>query len=102
VKELTWPSIIIALNLVAYWIVTGPWIPQHEWEAVLVAAFFMGASLGTLWMMFIAIRYESKPWHFIGLAIIPFCFVWYYYERYRSGRHLTRGRVAQTKSASPK
>lgn len=50
---------------------------------------FLGSSLGIFWMMFIAMRYESKPWRFIGLALIPFCFVWYYFERFRSGKHLT-------------
>jgi len=95
-KEMVWVAIIVVLNLFAYWIVTGPWIPQNQFEAILVGAFFIGPSLGTFWMMFVAVRYESKPWHFIWLALIPFCFLWYYFERFRSGRYLTRGSTSGT------
>ena len=89
-------AVIVVLNLLAYWIVTGPWIPPNQFAAILVGGFFMGSSVGTFWMMFVAIRYESKPWHFIWLALIPFCFVWYYFERFRSGKHLTRSSASGT------
>jgi hypothetical protein len=41
-------------------------------------------------MMFTALRYESKPFPFVVLAFIPFSFLWYYAERYRRGRYLSR------------
>jgi len=35
-----------------------------------------------LWMLYQAVRYEIRPLRFVLLSIIPFSFVWYYYERY--------------------
>lgn len=45
------------------------------------------SEIGSLWMMYQAIRYEIQPLHFVLLAFLPLSFIWYYYERYlrRSG-----------------
>lgn len=40
------------------------------------------ANIGALWMLYQSIRYELRPLLFCVLSIIPFSFVWYYYERY--------------------
>ncbi|SRR5713101_1746846 len=89
-KELLWIVVIAALNLLAYWLVIGPWCPVGQFGAFLVGAFFILSSLGGLWMMYVAVRYESKHWHFVGLAFIPFTFLWYYVERFRTGAYNNR------------
>jgi len=38
-------------------------------------------------MMYMSIRYEKKPLPFVLLALlIPFTFLWYYFERVRPGK----------------
>jgi hypothetical protein len=37
-KEIVWAAILVVLNLFANWIVSGPWIPQDQFEAPLVGA----------------------------------------------------------------
>jgi len=37
-----------------------------------------------LWMLYQAIRHETKPlWYVLLAASVPFAYVWYYFERYR-------------------
>jgi len=45
--------------------------------------------IGTLWMIYQAIRYEIRPLRFILLSLLFLSWVWYYFERYsrRIGRH---------------
>src|SRR5215472_14429632 len=46
---------------------------------ILVLQPFLGA-----WMLYQAVRYEAKPVpYFFLAAFVPFCYVWYYVERYR-------------------
>jgi hypothetical protein len=92
-REFLWLSGIIGLNLLAAWLVTGPWLPRNSFAAALVGAFFIVPSFGAFWMMYIAIRYEATPGLFVLIALIPYACVWYYVERYRSGRYLTRRNV---------
>jgi hypothetical protein len=89
-KNFLWIVLIGALNLLAYWFVSGPWRPEHQFVALLVAAYFFGGGAGGLWMMYMAVRYESRHWHLVALACIPFTFLWYYVERLRTGRYNTR------------
>lgn len=85
--------LILALNILAGWIVVGPWFPANPLVIFLVVALFLTPSLGAFWLTYIAIRYEETPWRFVALALVPFGFLWYYSERYRRGtwRGLTLG-----------
>jgi len=47
-------------------------------------------SVGWIWMLYQAFRYEPSPWRFVLLSFVPFSFVWYYNERYRQRRGLFR------------
>ena len=61
--------------------------------AVLFAfvALFAVPPLGAFWMMYMSIRYDKNPAPMILLAFIPFTFLWFYFERVRTGK-LTRDR----------
>ena len=42
---------------------------------------------GAFWMIYVAIRYEKNPLPMVLLAfLVPFTFVWYYFERVRPGK----------------
>jgi hypothetical protein len=64
--------------------------------AVLFAfvALFAIPPFGAFWMMYMAIRYEKKPFPMILLAFIPFTFVWFYFERVRRGKLLGHRNLA--------
>lgn len=49
-------------------------------------ALFAVPPLGAFWMMYISIRHEKNPFPMILLALIPFTFLWYYFERVRPGK----------------
>lgn len=50
---------------------------------------------GAFWMAYKCLRYEGKPFPLALFALlIPFSFLWYYVERVRSGKHLTRESLA--------
>jgi hypothetical protein len=52
------------------------------------------ATIGLIWMIYQAVRYEISPWRFILLALLPFSFVWYYGERYARRSGIARYPVA--------
>ena len=56
--------------------------------AILLAFFALFAvpPVGAFWMLYMAIRYEKSPFPMILLALIPFTFLWYYFERVRTGK----------------
>lgn len=42
------------------------------------------APIGTVWMWYQSIRYESRAWPYVLLAFfVPYAFVWYYFSRVR-------------------
>ena len=56
-----------------------------------VVALFVIPPLGAFWMIYTAIRFEKHPLPLVLLAFfVPFTFVWYYFERVRPRRHVTR------------
>jgi hypothetical protein len=88
--------VIVALGILCAWVVIGPWLPHSQIEMVLVAVLFISPNIGAVWMIYTAARYESKPVPFVILAFIPFSFLWYYAERFRTGRYLTRDSAGGT------
>ena len=36
-------------------------------------------------MLYVCIRHEDRPFLYLALALVPYAFVWYYFERVRSG-----------------
>jgi hypothetical protein len=47
--------------------------------------------VGTFWMAYMTIRYEKNPFPMLLLAfLIPFTFLWYYFERFRPTKRNAR------------
>jgi hypothetical protein len=62
------------------------------------------ATLGTFWMMYVAIHEEKPPWPMFRLAFVPFSSLWYYFElmRPRRLRSLSSRRLSdQSKPMTP-
>jgi hypothetical protein len=59
------------------------------------------ADIGSLWMIYQAVRYEIRPWRFVLLALVPLSFVWYYNERYSRRRGPYRIPIAVRMRISP-
>ncbi len=75
----------------AFWAVTAPGTSQNPLFVALLVVVFSIAPIGSFWMMYQAIRYEKNPWPLILCAMfIPFSFLWYYFERVRPAKHLSR------------
>jgi hypothetical protein len=63
-------------------------------------ATFVG-NLGGVWMFYQAARYEIRPFWFIVLCLVPYSFVWYYFERYSKRTGVRRLPVAMRIRLSP-
>jgi hypothetical protein len=49
----------------------------------LIIIYGLVAPLGGLWAIYQSIRYETHPWKYVAVVVVvPFGFVWYYFERY--------------------
>jgi hypothetical protein len=59
------------------------------------------ANIGALWMLYQSVRYEIRPLRYCLLAIVPFSFVWYYYERFSKRQGVRRLPVAIRTRLSP-
>jgi drug/metabolite transporter (DMT)-like permease len=59
---------------------------------VLVVAIYAVGPIGAFWMMYMSIRHERNPVPMILMAFVPYAFLWYYFERVRTRRHMTEGR----------
>ena len=78
------------VTCLAFWIVTSEWFPNNPFVLTLVFLFFSVPSLGAFWMIYVAIRFESHPLGLVLLAFVPYSFLWYYFERVRVRKHMTR------------
>ena len=66
-----------------YWRPTPPLI-------IGFAIFYAVHPIGAAWMIYQSIRYESRPLPIILFCLVPYSFVWYYFERVRSGKQSLR------------
>jgi hypothetical protein len=87
-KTLFWFLLLVSVTGLGFWFVISPW-PKNPIVLFLIAVFFGVASVGGLWMLFMAIRYEKHPALIIILVFVPYAFLWYYFERVRPRRHMT-------------
>ncbi len=98
-RHLRWMLPAVVLLGLQLWIFLTPWGPVNLINRPFVFLSFIvlfGApSLGAFWMLYIAIRHERHPLPIILLAFLPYTFLWYYFERVRPGKHMTRGSTAQ-------
>lgn len=68
--------------------------------AMLVLA-TLGEYVGLIWMFYQAARYEIRPFWFIILSLVPFSFIWYFFERYSRRTGVRRLPVAMRVRLSP-
>jgi hypothetical protein len=87
-RNLAWIVLISFLTGLCGWIVIGPWFPKSTLALVTVLTVFAAPSLGGIWMLYRAIRFEKHPFPVALLAFIPYGFLWYYFERVRPGKHV--------------
>ena len=93
VKMLLWATLGMAVTGVAFWIVSGTaTVPPHPLPLVILALIFVVSPLGSFWMLYMAIRYESRPLLYVFLAFLPYFFVGYYLDRVR-GKKLNDTRM---------
>jgi hypothetical protein len=98
-RNALWIILIAGLGVFCGWVVIGSWVPRNQGVIFFLVALFAAPSIGGMWMMYTAIRNESHPLPFVALAFcVPFSFLWYYAERYRSGKCFTRSASTLTKS----
>ena len=88
------------------WVVGGLWMAAVSFWLVIetganpisVAIFVVidfAATVGALWMMDVVVREERQPCRMIWLVILPFSFLWYYFERVRRWREPARPSMGQ-------
>jgi hypothetical protein len=89
-KNVLWVLLIASLGIFCGWVVIGPWEPHDQAVIFLLMALFAAPNIGAIWMMYTAVRNEAQPFPIVALAFVPFSFLWYYFERYRTGKCFTR------------
>jgi len=89
-KTFLWILVSLSVTALAFWIVTGPWYPKTPSWLVLTSVFFALPSIGSVWMLWVAIRYEKHPLAIVLIAMLPYMFLWYYFERFRPRRITVR------------
>jgi len=85
-----WVLLVVSLFSLAVWIVIGAWLPKTPLSTALVFAYFVAPNVGTIWMLYRVIRFERDPLPVALLALVPFAFLWYYFERVRPQKRLPR------------
>ncbi len=93
-KRVAWVLFVVACTALAGWFVLGPWFVRSPAALFFVLLFFMVPPLGSLWMLYQSIRYEKKCLPFVLLALVPYAFVWYLFERYRKRSRAESDRTA--------
>jgi len=73
----------LAILGLAGWVLSAAQVPNGSPMFLLIFVVFMIPPVGGLWMVYVSIRYEANPWPMILLALVPYSFVWYYFDRYR-------------------
>jgi len=77
------------LGLLISWGESGT-ISARSFLLVPLVAVCAGPPIGTFWMLYVSIRHEKDPVPYMLMAFVPFMFVWYYFERYKTGKHTGR------------
>jgi hypothetical protein len=95
-RALVWVLFLISLSGLLVWIVVHLGVIESPPLLFLLFAFFGAPNIGAIWMIYTAIRFEAHPLPFVLLGFcVPYSFLWYYFERVRHGKHLTRRTIAR-------
>ena len=79
----------LVMGVAALVVTAGRAPASHPLVLFAFVALFVVPPVGAVWMMYVSIRHEKKPFPMVLLALVPFSFLWYYFERVRPGK-LTR------------
>jgi len=91
VKLALWVLLGLSVAGLAFWFMATPGGPRNPLQLLLVVMVFGVAPVGTFWMMYVSIRHEKHPLPLVFLAfVLPYSFLWYYFERVRPGEHKSR------------
>lgn len=86
--------VAVALNGVMAWVVFTPGRIRDPFALFMLVILFVAPNIGTIWMLYMAIRFERHSLPFALLAFVPYAFLWYYFQRVRPKKHLTREQTA--------
>lgn len=78
----------------AVWAIMTPGAPPGSLFWPLTLAVFVIPPVGASWMLYLSIRHESHPLPLVFLSFVPYAFLWYYFERVRTGTYQQSGRMA--------
>ena len=81
-----WITMGLTIAALALWVISTHGTSQNPLLIVLVIAVFGIAPIGAFWMMYVAIRYEDRPFPIIMMAFVPYSFLWYYFEFVKPGK----------------
>lgn len=79
----TWILVSVGATIIAAWVILASPGPLHGADLGLAVVVFGVHPFGALWMMYHSIRHERQPLGFVGLAFVPYTFLWYYFDRVR-------------------
>ncbi len=97
-KLVGWILAGLSVTGLAFWMITAD-LGTKPLILPLVVAVFAVPPIGAFWMLYMAIRYEKNPLPMMMMAFIPYGFLWYYFERVRTGKFL--GRKPEDAEPSP-
>jgi hypothetical protein len=81
-KTPMWGLFFLLTTGTALLVSQGFW-PLSPASIVALGIFYGLHPLGALWMIYQCVRYERKPFPLLLLALVPYSFVWYYFERFK-------------------
>ena len=64
--------------------------PQGSFKyylSIVVFVYFACSALGGIWMFYMVNKYEKNPAFGRIVTILPFTFIWYYFEKYKKSKH---------------
>jgi hypothetical protein len=73
---------IVAVVAAVVLITRGPAPGSNPAVLFAYVVLFAVSPIGAFWMLYMSIRHEKNPFPFVLLSLIPFTFLWYYFERH--------------------
>jgi hypothetical protein len=76
-------ALVVLANVIMGLVFFLPPLGDHWILITLVLVVFAVPAIGWYWNVYDAMRYEKRPWPHVLLSLIPYWFVWHYFERVR-------------------
>jgi len=85
-KTFLYILLVAGLCSLMAWVVFSRWFTRDPFLIFILIVLFVTPNLGTIWMLYVSVRFEKSPLPFALLAFVPYSFIWYYFQRVRPGR----------------